>query len=149
MDLRSDGPMRQPLVVFLLCATVAPFAASRQLQPFEFSRTMRVDYLHSGGPAGEAIALDAVVSEGEWAGSRTQLIDTTGLGKYLFEVIDRSSKRVVYARGFATIYGEWETTPEFRTKDRVFHESLRFPLPTGPVRVVVKKLDSRNVFQPL
>ena len=116
---------------------------------FDFTRTLRVDYLHAGGPKGETITLDAVVSEGEWAGSRTQLIDTTNLGKYIFEVIDRSSNRVIYSRGFATIYGEWETTPEFRTRDRTFHESLRFPQPNVPVRVVIKKRDLRNVFQPL
>ena len=129
------------------CAQIAPVAPIAS--GFDFGRTMRVDYVHTGGPGGEAIALDAVVSEGEWAGSRTHLIDATGLGKYVFEVTDRSSKRVVYARGFATIYGEWETTPDFRTKDRTFHESLRFPLPNAPVRVVVKKRDSQSVFQPL
>ena len=115
----------------------------------DFTRTLRVDYLHTGGPKGESITLDAVVSEGEWAGSRTQLIDTTNLGKYIFEVIDHASNRVIYSRGFATIYGEWETTAEFRTNDRTFHESLRFPQPNVPVRVVVKKRDLRNVFQPL
>ena len=89
---------------------------------------MRVDYFHTGGPGGEAVTLDAVVSEGAWPGSRTQLIDTTNLGRYIFEVIDRRSNRVLYSRGFASIYGEWETTPEFRTTNRTFHESLRFPL---------------------
>ena len=141
--------MRQLLALFALCAASAPFAASRQLEPFEFARTMRIDYLHRGGPGGEAMTLDAIVSEGEWPGSRTQLIDPTGLGKYWFEVADRLSNRVIYARGFASIYGEWETTPEFRRKSRTFHESLRFPLPTGPVRVSVNKRDSRNRFQPL
>ncbi len=92
----------------------APVAPVAPLHPAE---RMRVDYLHSGGPKGEAIALDAVVSEGAWPGSRTQLIDTTNLGKYIFEVIDRSSNRVLYSRGFATIYGEWETTPEFRSDE--------------------------------
>jgi hypothetical protein len=108
-----------------------------------------VDYFHSGGPGGEKLTLDRVVAEGEWPGSRTQLIDTTNLGKYLFEVIDRASNRVMYSRGFATIYGEWETTPEFRAKDRTFHESLRFPRPNAPVRIVIKTRNPQNVFQPL
>jgi hypothetical protein len=140
--------MRQLLAIFAICAASASFAAGRQAPPFQFGGTLRVDYLHSGGPKGEAIKLDAVVSEGEWPGSRTQLIDTTNLGKYAFEVIDRASNRVIYSRGFATIYGEWETTPEFRAKDRTFHESLRFPRPNAPVRLVLKKRDPRNVFQP-
>lgn len=138
------------LALFASCAQIAPYAPNAPVAPdFDFGRTMRVDYQHSGGPMGEAVTLDAVVSEGEWPGSRTQLIDTTNLGKYIFEVIDRSSNRVIYSRGFATIYGEWETTPESRTRNRTFHESLRFPRPNVPVRVVLKKRDARNVFQPL
>ena len=57
-----------------------------------------------------------------WAGSRTQLIDGTNLGTYLFEVRARTG-RVIYSRGFASIYGEWETTSEVKTVHRSFHES--------------------------
>src|SRR6185503_10153881 len=97
--------------------------------PLDFGRTLRVDYLHSGGTSGEAIKLDALVSEGPWPGSRSQLIDKTDLGKYVFEVNDRASGRLLYSRGFASIYGEWETVPESRRTNRTFHESLRFPWP--------------------
>ena len=66
--------------------------------PFDASfrdKTMRVDYYHSGGPGVEIVALDRVVSDGPWAGSRTRLIDDLNLGKYLFEVIDRTTNRVI------------------------------------------------------
>ena len=109
-------------------------------------RTMRVDYFHSGGPGTEIVALDQVVSDGPWAGSRTRLIDDLNLGKYLFEVIDRRTNRVIYSRGFASIYGEWETTPESRELHRTFHESLRFPWPRHPVQVVLKVRDADQSF---
>ena len=125
-------------------APVAPIAPS-----FDFDRTLRVDYLHSGGPGGEAVELDAVIVEGEWPGNRTQLIDPTNLGKYYVEVVDPVSGRVLYSRGFASIYGEWETTPEFRTGRRMFRESVRFPWPGATVRVSLKKRDAQNVFIPL
>ena len=53
--------------------------------------------------------------EGRGPAAGLSSIDTTDLGKYFFEVIDRASNRVIYSRGFASIYGEWETTPEFRS----------------------------------
>lgn len=87
--------------------------------------------------------------EGEWAGSRTQLIDSSGLGKYRFEVVDTRTGRMIYSQGFASIYGEWETTAEFRTARRRFHESVRFPLPVAPARVVLKRRDAANDFQHL
>jgi hypothetical protein len=138
------------LAAFAIVASCAQTAPNAPVPPiFDFTRTLRVDYIHSGGPSGERFTLDALITEGEWSGSRTQLIDTTDLGKYFLEVIDRSSSRVIYSRGFATMYGEWETTPEFRKKDRSFHESVRLPAPRAPVRISIKKRDAQNVFRPL
>ena len=125
-------------------AQVAPVSPG-----LDFTRTLRVDYFHSGGPGGEVLRLDAVRAEGEWPGSQTQLVDPTDLGKYAFDVIDPASNRILYSRGFASIYGEWETTPEFRRRNRTFHESLRFPWPNAPVRVRLRKRDRQNVFTPL
>jgi hypothetical protein len=126
------------LALFVL--TLAPGAQS----PGRFDQlfaegTMRVDYYHTGGLGTEAVSLDRVVDDGPWAGSRTRLVDDTNLGKYLFEVIDRETNRCVYSRGFASIFGEWETTDESKVMHRSYHESVRFPWPRRPVQVVVKK----------
>jgi hypothetical protein len=110
-------------------------------------KTMRVDYFHSGGRGSQIIGLDRVVSDGPWPGSRTRLVDDLNLGKYLFEVIDRKTNRVIYSRGFASIYGEWETIPEARVRHRTFHESLRFPWPRRPVQVVLHVRDEENSFR--
>jgi hypothetical protein len=114
---------------------------------FDFDRTMRVDYFHTGGPrAAEIVALDRVVNDGAWPGSRTQLVDATNLGNYLFEVRDAASAEILYSRGFASLCGEWETTAEPRTAHRTFHESVRFPWPARPVRVVLKKRQADEAF---
>ncbi len=133
--------------LLLLCLAALPLSAA----PFEelfLDKTMRVDYFHTSTPKGdEIIALDEVVSDGPWSGSRTRLVDTSNLGKYSFEVIDRDTNQVVYSRGFASVYGEWETTPDVKQRPATFHESLRFPWPKEPVQVVLKKRDADNAFQ--
>jgi hypothetical protein len=122
------------LALFVVDASAAP-------------RTMRVDYYHTGNDKQEMFSVDRVVIEPlEWPGNLEKTIDRTDLGKYFFEVRDRNG-RVLYSRGFASIYGEWETTDEARSMNRTFHESLRFPAPETPVTVVVRKRDSRNQFQ--
>ena len=108
---------------------------------------MRVDYFHTGNRGEEIIALDRVVNDGPWAGSHTRLVDNTNLGKYYFTVIDRKSNEVLYSRGFASVYGEWETTDEAKDTPRTFTESLRFPWPKRAVQVVLKKRDRVNAFQ--
>ncbi len=126
------------------------FAAPAMAAPFDglfLDKTMRVDYFHTGSEGKEIIALDRIVSDGPWPGSRARLLDTLNLGKYFFEVVDRETNQTVYSRGFASIYGEWETTDEPRTRAATFHESLRFPWPRNPVQVVLKKRDTNNAFQ--
>lgn len=110
-------------------------------------RTLRLDYVHSGNAREERFALDGIALEGPWPGRLDRALDDTNLGKYYFEVIDRATNRVLYSRGFASIYGEWETTGEASEHDRAFHESVRFPEPAGEVQVVIKKRDARNAFR--
>ena len=144
------------MVRLLAAFTVLAIALPVELQPtssFDAAftgNTMRVDYFHTGGPkAGETISLDRVVNDGEWAGSRTQLLDATNLGKYLFEVRSKKTGTPLYSRGFASVYGEWETTGEQKTAHRTFHESLRFPWPKEPVTVTLSKRQTDNSFSPL
>jgi IgA Peptidase M64/Peptidase M64 N-terminus len=111
-------------------------------------RTLRVDYYHTGNSSQELFSLDRVVIEPlPWPGNPERSIDATNLGKYFFEVIDRKTNRVVYSRGFASMYGEWETTEEAKTANRTFQESLRFPAPESPVQIVLKKRDAHNAFR--
>ena len=110
-------------------------------------QTLRVDYFHTGNAREERFTLERVVLEPlPWPGDLGKTLDDTNLGKYFFEVVDRGSRRVLYSRGFASIYGEWEATGEAVEIDRTFSESLRFPRPAGPVQVVLKKRDKGNDF---
>jgi hypothetical protein len=81
------------------------------------------------------------------AGNPARGVDETNLAS----TCSRSStaRRIASStsRGFASIFGEWERTGEARTAARTFHESLRFPMPSAPVQVVLKKRDSGNGFR--
>ncbi|KFE66197.1 IgA Peptidase M64 [Hyalangium minutum] len=126
---------------FLLALLVATSASAAT------PRTFRVDYFHTGNASEERFSLDRLVLEPlPWPGNPSRPIDETNLGKYLFEVRDIATNRLLYSRGFASIYGEWETTPEAKDSNRTFHESFRFPAPEKPVQVLLKKRDAQNVF---
>ena len=108
-------------------------------------RTLRVDYAHTGNAASERFGVDRILQEPlPWPGDLSKSIDTSNLGKYCLEVADKATGRLLYSRGFASIYGEWETTDEAKNLDRSFGESLRFPQPEAPIRITVKKRDARN-----
>ncbi len=110
-------------------------------------QTMRVDLLHTGGKGTEIVVVDRVVNDGPWAGSLTKADDGLGLGPYRFEVLDPATGRLLYARGYSSIYAEWDTTPEAKAGHQTFRESLRFPWPLARVQVVLKKRDRQNLFR--
>jgi hypothetical protein len=125
------------LATFLLCSVTISAAP----------QTMRLDYYHTGNSKQEFFSLDRIQIEPlPWPGDMTKTIDDSNLGKYFFEVRDQATKRVLYSRGFASIYGEWETTDEATTMMRTFSESLRFPAPDAPVEIVLKKRDAKNLW---
>lgn len=139
-----------PTILLLLLFAVTTAAPARALDFDEWftGRTMRFDYFHAGTAGEEHIALDTFRLEGDWPGSRTQLLDTTNLGKYRFEVADLKTQTPLWSRGFASIYGEWETIGEARRGLwRSFHESQRFPEPRRPVQVSLRKRNAAGHFE--
>ena len=133
----------QPKAAIILLAISFPvlcFAAP--------AATMRLDYHHTGGKGQELFSVDRIIIEPlPWAGNPQRSIDSMNRGTYFFEVRDSVSKRVLYSRGFSSIYGEWITTAEAKTVNRTFHESLRFPAPQSPVEISVMKRDPENKFR--
>ena len=67
------------------------------------------------------------------------MIDDSNLGHYFFEVHDQATGRLLYSRGFGSVFGEWVTTEEAKNFSRTFSESLRFPAPSAPVKIVLKE----------
>ena len=117
--------------------------------PFErffLDKTMRVDYFHTGNATADIFSIDQIYEEPIWAGSKVNLIDTLNLGKYLVKVFDLKTNRMIFSRGYCTIFGEWQTTEEAKDIYRTFHESVLFPFPKRPVQVVIAARDKWNHF---
>jgi hypothetical protein len=126
-----------------LLALFACTAAALAAQP----ATMRLDYLHSGNALDEHYAIERVVIEPlPWPGNLRQTIDNTNRGNNLVEVVDAKTGKLLYSRGFSTVFAEWRSTEEASRINRGFEESVRFPKPEQPVRVRILKRDERNLF---
>lgn len=137
------------VAALLLCSATAGAqtpTASAKAAP----ATLRVDIQHSGDAKSEHYALERVVVEPlPWPGNPAQPLDTTNRGSQKFEVVDPDSGRVLYSRGYATIFGEWRTTDDAQATQRSFQESLRFPMPEKPVQLKVYARDASNAFVPV
>jgi len=109
--------------------------------------TLRVQYVHAGTATEERFALRAVAREGPWPGSLSGLVDDGRQGVYRVEVRDAASGAVVFAQGFASIFGEWMTTAEAKSTTRGFDESVRFPEPPAPVDVAIARRGTDGAFK--
>ena len=141
------APLTLPAAPTAARAPALPRAAA--FDDWSDGATLRLDYDHVGTARDEAVALDGLRREGPWPGSRVNLVDPLDLGPYRVEVRDRATQRVLYAQGFASIYGEWETTDEAHSVRRAFHESVRFPFPRQLVQVCLLKRSPDNAFHEL
>ncbi|MFP4469181.1 MAG: M64 family metallopeptidase [Bacteroidales bacterium] len=118
---------------FLLLVTSA--FGQADFRKYFTDQTMRLDYTHAGTHNSETYYFDELLIEPYWGGSKTNLIDTMRYGKYFFEVVDEASGKVIYSRGYSTIFAEWQTVNEARETGRAFSESVVFPRPKKDVRV--------------
>ena len=133
---------RTTLVFILAMAVAAPLHAAAP-------GTMRVDYYHTGNDKEESFSLDRVVRRAAAVARqpgeerRHAPISASISSKWPTPRPARCCTRA----GFASIYGEWETTGEAQSMNRTFSESLRFPgrRQAGPCHV--KKRDPTQRLQ--
>ncbi|MCC6407674.1 MAG: peptidase M64 [Planctomycetes bacterium] len=110
-------------------------------------RTLRFDYHHVGTAGEQHVAYSGLRLEGEWAGSRRQLVDPETLGQYRFRVLDAASGELVFARAFSSIYGEWKSTGDAKQRWGSIEESQRFPEPKRPVVLALDERGDDGVFK--
>ncbi|MCD4684207.1 MAG: IgA Peptidase M64 [Bacteroidales bacterium] len=142
--------MKRNFILFFMliafCNSYSQFVQTINFKDYFENKTMRVDYFHNGNAAEEHFAIDRILNDGEWAGSKMKLIDNLNLGLYFFEVQDKETSIILFNKGFASIFGEWQTISEAEEKWGTFHESVRFPWPINPVKLIMKKRDATNQF---
>jgi hypothetical protein len=102
---------------------------------------LRVELYHVGGAHDDQYLFDRAVREPLWPGMRGVLLDVTGYGKYRFRVQDLASGATIFSQGYCTLFGEWQATDEaLKLKQRrTFEESVRFPFPRQPVRLIIDR----------
>jgi len=144
---------RQTLILSLFLTAALSAIAQVSQTPFDdffLDKAMRIDLYQVGDAKEEIITIDHVYQEGIWPESRLHLIDPLGYGRYAVKVYDVASNRLIYSRGFDTMFGEYKTTtPALNGFKRVFERSVRIPYPKKPVLFVIEMRDKKNIFHPL
>lgn len=98
----------------------------------------RLDFLFAGSSDGQVVYPRRMKKEANWAGPENHLIKPFGYGNYQVRVMDTSAQKILYSRGFSTLFGEWLTTDESNSSSRAFQHTIRIPFPRHPVILQIK-----------
>ena len=107
-------------------------------------KSMRLDYYHAGSVDTEHYYVDEVIEEPYWAGNKNYLVEPRNIGNHLFKVIDKATGKVIYSRGFNSLFNEWQTTPEAKHTPKAMPEGVVFPFPKKDVTVEIYTRENRT-----
>lgn len=106
-------------------------------------RTLRLDCLRAGSAEGDTVWVERWVDRGsEWHGSRTRLCDPFDNGSYRVEMRDAATGRLLYSRGYSSLFVEYKDTPEGQSSVARFEETLLLPMPRVAVEIALQKRDT-------
>ena len=135
------------LFLLVLVSTYSTLGFSQ----FEFNewflpKALRIDYFLTGDSEKQSIYLDGLGEEPFWSGSSNTLIDPFNYGSYKVEVNDKETGKLIYTRGFCTLFQEWQTTDEAKITPKAFEQVARIPFPKKVVNVEFKGRQRDGVF---
>jgi hypothetical protein len=121
-----------------LTASVAPQESTDYTKWFDL-KTLRVDYLLAGDAKSEIAYFVQMKEEPSWGGPHKNLIDPFGYGTYRYAAFDSASNKLLFSRGFSTLFQEWKGTEEAKKMKRSWPMTAVMPFPKNTVRFVIEK----------
>ncbi|MBW6535094.1 MAG: IgA Peptidase M64 [Mariniphaga sp.] len=101
-------------------------------------KSLRFDFLLGGNAKEVTVYSQQMKQEPHWAGSLENLTDTFNYGTYRFQVFDVEKGKLLYSKGFSTLFQEWQTTAEAKKTDKTFYQAVIFPFPKKKVRLSIE-----------
>ena len=132
--------MKLKIILILVCLPFFTFSQVDFNQYFK-NKSFRFDFLLGGNNKVVRVFPEQMKQEPHWAGPKTHLIDPFNYGTYRFRVFDLSSEKLIFSKGFSTLFQEWQTTPEAKKTDKTFYQAAIFPFPKNKVKL---EIDARQ-----
>ncbi|HBC77513.1 MAG TPA: peptidase M64 [Bacteroidales bacterium] len=137
------------LLASLLILWVLPSAGQSNYDKYFTDKVLRFDYMLAGNSQKTLVYPVAMKEEPLFGGSHENLTDPFNYGNFKYEVFDAAENRLIYSRGFCTLFQEWQTTAEAKNIERSFYEVATMPFPKNRVRFVLSLRERNGSFSKL
>ena len=111
---------------------------------FFLNKSLRIDYYHFGNYETDSYAIDELIEEPYWGGSKKNLLDIFNYGDYIFKAFDKESNQLIFSKTYSTLFSEWQTVEEAKKTTKGFSEVIVMPYPKKIVRVEFYSRDKKN-----
>lgn len=113
-------------------------------------KSLRIDFALSGNAQSQSAAIQQIREEPVWAGPIKNLIDQFNYGGYYINIYDKTSNKLIYSRGFNTLFEEWRTTGQANTETQSWTNSISIPYPNATILLEISARDKNDMqFHPL
>lgn len=123
------------LFILLMAVSCNTSAQSVKYESYFTQERLRIDLVTAGNAEKQEIFLDGLKKEFAWSGPKTNLIDPFEYGEYYLKLF--SGDKVIYSKGFCTLFQEWRTTAEANITSKANTLSLITPFPKNEVKAVI------------
>jgi len=137
------------LAAFLFISLAVNSGAQDHFDKYFSDKVLRFDFMLAGNSAKTTVYPVGMKEESLFGGSRTQLTDPFSYGNLKYELYDAAGNKLIYSRGFCTLYQEWQTTAEAKVMERSFYEVATMPFPRNKVRFVLSMRERNGLFKKL
>lgn len=107
-------------------------------------KTLRADYIFSGGTAPTSISLRRLSVTDNWYGRRANMDSTPVEGNGEIRMTDDATGKTIYVNTFSTLFQEWLTTDESKIVVKGFENTFLLPLPDSKATITVRLFDTRR-----
>jgi hypothetical protein len=128
-----------PPVVFSQDFNQKNDTAANLFENYFIPKTLRVDFFLAGNRTDETIYLSELKQEPNWGGPHNNLVDPFNYGTYRYQAFDSVSGKLLFSRGFSTLFQEWKGTKEAENVKRAFAQTAILPFPKKTIRFVISE----------
>ena len=137
MSMPGSGFAQKNITGLMTAVPVADDAASFNTA-FKPS-TLRIDYFLAGDAKSEIVYFSQMKEEPNWGGPHKNLTDPFNYGSYRYMAFDSASNKLLFSRGFSSLFQEWKGTAEAKKMKRAFPMTAVMPYPKNTIRFVIEK----------
>ena len=125
------------IYLILLSLIASPYINAQSVKYSDFftDERLRIDLVTAGNADKQDIYLEGLRKEFAWSGPKTDICDPFEYGEYYLKLF--CEDKLIYSKGFCTLFQEWRSTAEAQNVSRAYTLSLVTPFPKREVKAVI------------